>query len=114
MHKGSCGYGVNCRFNHPEPIVAGESSSFNSTCSGASVGGPSLGNHDWESDTSKSMESSMLHAASWPSSMVSYKTAPHLYNHSTHVPGMHSIAKETLLKPEWSRYQVVLIFVQSA
>lgn len=56
MHNGSCAYGVNCRFNHPDPVADGGSDHFNEASDPASK--------------------------SWSSNIISRKTVPYLDNHS--------------------------------
>ncbi|KAK1568906.1 hypothetical protein Q3G72_030302 [Acer saccharum] len=97
MRNGSCKYGLDCRFNHPDPVAAGGSDSLNSTTAGLSLGGHSSENRDGESDplqlirTQPAMES-------WSSKMTSNRTVPYLDNHPSHAPGMH-------LNSNWTRHE---------
>ncbi|ESR60447.1 hypothetical protein CICLE_v10016232mg [Citrus x clementina] len=58
MRNGSCAYGVDCRFNHPDPVADEGSDHFNEASNPAS--------------------------RSWSPNIISRKTVPNLDNHSFH------------------------------
>lgn len=58
MRNGSCAYGVDCRFNHPDPVADEGSDHFNEASDPASI--------------------------SWSPNIISRKTVPNLDNHSFH------------------------------
>ncbi|KAH7577259.1 hypothetical protein JRO89_XS01G0228700 [Xanthoceras sorbifolium] len=95
MRNGSCKYGVDCRFNHPEPVAAGGSDSLNSTTTGVSLGGYSSENCDGESDPLQLIATSQPAMESWTSKMTSDRTVPYLDNHLSHAPGMHLNSNST-------------------
>ncbi|KAL5793308.1 hypothetical protein ACOSP7_001902 [Xanthoceras sorbifolium] len=95
MRNGSCKYGVDCRFNHPEPVAAGGSDSLNSTTTGLSLGGYSSENCDGESDPLQLIATSQPAMESWTSKMTSDRAVPYLDNHLSHAPGMHLNSNST-------------------
>lgn len=87
MRTGSCKYGSNCRFHHPEPtIMAGEDSS-----SGYSKG------------RSIAVQGSSQSTVPWSSSRPTNETSyvpPMMYTPTQSIPSP---------TPEWNSYQVVFL-----
>ncbi|XVF16285.1 hypothetical protein REPUB_Repub10bG0018000 [Reevesia pubescens] len=95
MRTGSCAYGSNCRFNHPDPTAAEGSNTISSDPSG--FRGHSSGNYKGESDALPSL--SKPTAASFALNMMSEKHVPYMNNSSSYAPhGAH-------LNSEWNRHQ---------
>ncbi|KAK6256331.1 hypothetical protein SCA6_017636 [Theobroma cacao] len=94
MRTGSCAYGPNCRFNHPDPTTAEGSNIFSSDSSG--FGGHSSGNYNRES--SLLPLSSKPTAASLSLNMMPDKHVPYLNQSSSYAHGMH-------LNSEWNGHQ---------
>lgn len=104
MRTGSCGYGANCRFHHPDPTSVGGSEPNGN---GESVGGfDSLGNHNGESTILNLSGASQPSMASWSSHMLSNKRVPYSDNRSSYVPAMHSVAQGIHPNLELNGYQV--------
>ncbi|XWS32693.1 hypothetical protein CRYUN_Cryun22dG0011800 [Craigia yunnanensis] len=85
MRTGSCAFGSNCRFNHPDPSAADGSNTFSSDPSG--FGGHSSGNYNGESNALPS--SSEPTAASLSLNMMSDKHVPYLNHNSSYPHGTH-------------------------
>lgn len=85
MRTGSCAYGVNCRYHHPDPVAAGGSDHFNGNPIEVFLAGHSSGNHD----CLQLKEASEPAVESWSSNTVLHKTIPYMDNHSSHVHWMH-------------------------
>ena len=90
MRNGSCKYGANCRFNHPDPTAAGACDPPSSYGNGGSV---SL------------QAASQMNMASWSSPRTLNETA-------TYMPIMFSPTQGVPPpNPEWNGYQVLSLLL---
>ncbi|OMO95002.1 hypothetical protein CCACVL1_05646 [Corchorus capsularis] len=96
MRTGSCAYGANCRFNHPDPSAAEGSNSCSSVFSG--FGGHSSGNHNGGSNPLPLLSTSKPIGASLSLNRMSDKHDPYLDHNSSHAYGTH-------LNSEWNGSQ---------
>ncbi|GLU02161.1 hypothetical protein SLE2022_194250 [Rubroshorea leprosula] len=88
MRTGSCAYGLNCRFNHPDPTAA----------EGSDMESSFVGNNNQKLDKFSLFADSKPSLESF-SNMALDDPAPYLDNKSFYVPGMH-------INSEWTRHQV--------
>lgn len=85
MRNGSCKYGANCRFNHPDPTAVGVSDSPSGYANGGSL---------------SSKAASQASLGSWSSPRALNETSPFvpmMFSPSQRVPSQNS---------EWNGYQV--------
>lgn len=102
MRTGSCAYGTDCKFNHPDPTGADGSNTFISDTSG--FGYHSSGNYNSESNALPF--SAEQTAASLSLNMMSDKHLPCINHNSSYPHEMHPDS-------EWNRYQVAMLSPQS-
>lgn len=91
MRTGSCGYGANCRFHHPEPTSVGDSEPNGND---ESVGGfDNLGNYNGEPTVLNLSGASQPSLASWSSHTLSNRRVSYSDTGSSSVPAMHSFPR---------------------
>ncbi|XP_031265080.1 zinc finger CCCH domain-containing protein 67-like isoform X6 [Pistacia vera] len=100
MRNGSCAYGVNCKFHHPDPVAAG---GFDSSPTGVSLGGHSSGNYDGLSNSLQLIKESEPAVELCSSNLTLHNSAPFFDNLSSHSRGTHPDSK--WIRPQGSMYQ---------
>lgn len=112
MRSGSCGYGAECIFHHPDPSDVEESTAERSapdTSTGTSK--TSLENHDNKSNLLTDSAPSQLLAAWAPHMMMMKNSLPVFDNQSPALPDTYSTPKIEHLDHESNKYQVILFFL---
>lgn len=91
MRNGSCKYGANCRFNHPDPTTVGGTD-------------PPLAFGNGGSASLQGSQQSTI--ASWSSPRALHETAPGPFVQLV-FPPPHGVPSQS---PEWNGYQVFTFF----
>ena len=104
MRTGSCGYGANCCFHHPDPSSVG-GSELNGNVE--SVGGfDNFGNHNGVPTVLNLSGASQPSMASWSSHVLSNKRVPYSENRSSYVPAIPSLPQGIHPNLELNGHQV--------
>lgn len=104
MRTGSCGYGAQCCFHHPDPTSTGGSEP---NWNGEFVGGfDTFGNQNGESPVLNLSGASQPSMVPWSSNMLSNKRVPFSDNRSSYVPAMPSLPQGICPKLELNGHQV--------